>query len=120
MYQYNAIILSNYDADTLRVSIDLGLGVWKVNESIRLYGVDAPELTTDEGKRARDYVASVLPSKTKVVITTIKDAREKYGRYLAKVTLPDESDLAQNLIQMGFAVSYLGGARTIIPAIPKL
>lgn len=111
MYQYNAIVVGNFDADSLRVDTDLGFGNWTKNQPIRLYGVDAPELTTPEGKAAKAFVAALVPPGTKVVLTTFKDAKEKYGRYLGKVVLLDGSDLADTLVAAGHARTYFGGPR---------
>lgn len=115
MYEYRAIIVSNYDADTLRLDIDLGFGNWTKSQPVRLYGIDAPELDTPAGKAARDYVKTLLPAGSKVVITTFKDAKEKYGRYLAKITLTDGSDLATLLVIANHATPYFGGARSHTP-----
>lgn len=113
MYQYNATVLNNYDGDTLRVNIDLGLGVWAFNQPIRVYGIDAYEISTTLGKKARDFVRSRIPEGSKIVINTIKDSKEKYGRYLADITLPDGTNLAAHLINEGYAVAYFGGTKTI-------
>ncbi len=111
MYQYNAITVSNYDADTFRLDVDLGFGNWTKSQPIRVYGIDAPEMTTAEGKEAKAFVASLVPAGTKVVLTTFKDAKEKYGRYLGKITLPDGRDLAETIVAAGHAKPYFGGAR---------
>jgi len=113
MYQYNAVVLNNYDADTLRVNIDLGLGVWAFNQAIRVYGIDAYELKTAKGKLARDRVSALIPAGTKIVINTIKDSKEKYGRYLAKIIIPDGRNLATILVYEELAVAYFGGTKTI-------
>ncbi len=59
LYGYAAVVRSVYDADTIRVDIDLGCKVWISNEPIRLYGINAWEIRGDErdkGIAARDYV----------------------------------------------------------------
>lgn len=108
MYEYKATIKSNHDGDTLRIDIDLGFGTLLLNQAIRLYGVNAFELKDAGGKEARDFVASKLPEGTEVIITTLKDKREKYGRYLAKIKLPDGTDLSESLIAAGHAIPYFG------------
>ena len=54
-----------------------------------------------------------MPIGTKVMINTIKPEadREKYGRFLMTVTLPDGSDLDTAMITAGQGVLYEGGAR---------
>ena len=111
MFEYRSEITSVYDGDTCRADIDLGFGVILRNQSLRIYGIDTPELSTKEGIDAREFARSLLPAGTKVVITTLKDAKEKYGRYLAKIVLPDGSDFATVMVTSGHAKSYLGGAR---------
>ena len=91
MYQYWAKVIEVYDGDTITVDIDLGLGVWKHGEKIRLFGLNAPEMRGVDavaGKKARDYLRELVLNKD-VVIDTYKDGKCKYGRYLAKVSVTD-------------------------------
>jgi micrococcal nuclease len=111
MYQYNAIVTSIWDADTFRMDVDVGFGIWTKNQPIRLYGVDAPELGTDAGRAAKAYLQELMPVGARVTLVTFKDAKEKYGRYLGRVTLTDGTDVAAALIAAGHAVSYFGGTR---------
>ncbi len=91
MYQYHALIAKVVDGDTLEIDIDLGLSVWVRNEKIRLYGVNTPEIygvkkgspEWEKGKEASDFVKSILKKNDPVIVETIKDQKEKYGRYLA-------------------------------------
>jgi endonuclease YncB( thermonuclease family) len=46
-----------------------------------------------------------------VKVETFKDIKEKYGRYLAKITLPDNTDYASVMIAAGHAKPYFGGTR---------
>lgn len=87
LYFYKSKVVSVYDGDTLRADIDLGLDVWMHNQSVRLYGLDAPEMkgtTKVAGLAARDYLTSLLADRP-VVIESVKDDREKYGRLVGKV-----------------------------------
>jgi len=103
MYQYRAIIQKVVDGDTIEINIDLGLSTWIHNEKLRLYGVDTPEVygvkkgsaEWERGNLASEFVKKYLIEKDEVVIETIKDKREKYGRYLAIVYIKiDQSILA--------------------------
>jgi len=93
MYQYKSIIQKVVDGDTLEISIDLGLTVWIHDEKIRLYGINTPEVygvkkgtpEWDLGNSASNFVKSVLKEKDEIVVETLKDKKEKYGRYLALV-----------------------------------
>lgn len=110
MYTYNALVTSVFDGDTFRADVDLGFGIWKRNESFRLWGLDAPEIAGDKsgkGKAARDALRALILNK-EVTITTKVDRQEKYGRYLAKVTViqgEKEVDVNLYMIEVGYAVS---------------
>jgi micrococcal nuclease len=78
-----------YDGDTCTVDIDLGLNTWIRGEKVRLNRINAPEMTgadKPQGTVARDYLRSLVLDQD-VILETIKDAREKYGRYLGEVWL---------------------------------
>ncbi len=112
MFEYKAEIISVYDGDTCRADIDCGFGVTLKNQQLRIHGIDTPEMPTDAGAAARDFARTLMPPCLIVTLQTFKDAREKYGRYLAKITLPDGSDFASAMIAAGHAVPYFGGTKT--------
>ena len=90
MYTYNAKVISVYDGDTIRVDIDLGFGVWLKKQSIRLRGIDAPEIrgeSREAGIRARDRLRELLmENMNKCVIETYKyNDRGKYGRIIGEI-----------------------------------
>ena len=88
MYTYNALITEVYDGDTVTAVIDLGLKI-SVTEKLRLLDIDAPELrgsSREDGVKARDYLRRLILGK-EVVISTVKDKKGKYGRYLATIFL---------------------------------
>jgi len=115
MYEYVAHVRSVYDGDTIRADIDCGFGIWTANQSLRLLGIDAPELGTPGGKEARDYLRTLLPVGANVIIRTVKDETEKYGRLLAAITATgvdgDSYNVNQQMISDGHAVPYFGGKR---------
>lgn len=117
MFEYAANIVSVYDGDTFRADIDLGFGIWQKNQPIRGYGIDTPELGTPEGGLSKNYAKALLDGKA-VTLVTFKDRKEKYGRYLAKVTLPDGTDFATAMIAAGYGKPYYGGAKETQPAAP--
>ncbi len=89
LFHYRAHVTAVYDGDTCTADIDLGLGVWLRGEKLRLNRINAPELRGADdakGKAARDYLKSLVDGKD-VLLQTIKDRREKYGRYLAEIWL---------------------------------
>lgn len=109
MFTYAATVVRVVDGDTVWLDVDLGLDIHTAI-SIRLAGINAPETSTPEGQAARDYLRSRLPAGTRVLLATVKDHREKYGRYLGTITLAG-ADLNAELVALGHAVPYGGGKR---------
>jgi len=107
VFDYHATLVKVIDGDTMDVDVDLGMHVHTATR-LRLAGINAPEVSTPEGKAARDWARSILPIGAFLVIHTDKDKTEKYGRWLATVTLPDGADYAQLAITTGHAVAWDG------------
>lgn len=105
MYQYSAIVRKVIDGDTLEIDIDLGLAIWVHNEKIRLFGVNTPEVYGVKkgspewvaGNEASEFVKSILKENQEIRIETIKDKKEKYGRYLAIVYVRIDSKIIAGL-----------------------
>jgi micrococcal nuclease len=118
-YVYDAVVLNVVDGDTIDVDVDLGFHVHQ-NMRLRLSGIDTPELNSpDPEKRAaalkaKEYLTTLVAGK-KVVIETFRDKTEKFGRFLAKVTVFTSQGSALNvndhMIQVGYAKPYDGGKR---------
>lgn len=107
-YTYRAVVRSIYDGDTMRVDIDLGCNVWLKNESIRVMGIDAPELRGVEreaGLQSRDWLRGQLPTGTPITIRTHLDKRGKYGRLVAEIFL-DGVNIGQAMINAAMASKY--------------
>lgn len=86
-YYYRAHVVSVYDGDTCQVDIDLGFGIWKKKETLRLYRINAPEIRGDvsgEGHASRDFLRGLILDQD-VILQTRKDDKGKYGRYLAEI-----------------------------------
>ena len=93
------------DGDTVWLDVDLGFEIRR-REDFRLYGINAPELSTPEGKAAAAWLTAKLPPGQVVTVQTLKDKREKYGRYLAAIVLGDVN-LNAALVDAGHAVPYM-------------
>ncbi len=106
MYEYRATILKHVDADTTRVNIDLGLDV-TVRATIRWANINAPEISTPEGEDALSALQTMLPEGSRCIIRTVKDRREKYGRYLGTFILEDGTNMNIWMVDNGFATSYV-------------
>jgi endonuclease YncB( thermonuclease family) len=109
MYEYTAQVIRVVDGDTLHAEVDLGCDV-RIALTIRLARLNAPEMRTPQGPPAKAFTeAWVAAHGSAVILRTIKDRREKYGRYLAEVLSGVGSDalsLNQALLDGGFAVPY--------------
>ena len=82
LYHYKANVESTYDGNTVRVNIDLGLKTWIMDEPIRLFGINAPELKGPErpkGLKSRDRLRELINGK-EIFLETIKDTKGKFGR----------------------------------------
>ena len=87
-YWYQAEVLSIHDGDTMTLRIDMGRRIHIV-DSIRLYRINAPELSQPGGKEARDFLRESVPIGSYVRIQTFKNVNDKYGRWLGDVWLGD-------------------------------
>jgi len=107
VFEYRAMITKVVDGDTVHAEIDLGFDV-TVSATLRLLGVNAPERNAVGGNEATEWLRSKVLH-TELRVLTIKDRREKYGRYLAKLYLPGEdSSVNEQLLAAGHAVEYSG------------
>lgn len=108
MYQYNATITRVVDGDTVHARVDLGFDT-HVDATLRLLGVNAPEKRDAGGHDATEWLRSKVLNMV-VRIETVKDRREKYGRYLATLYVQGEIDsVNQQLVAAGHAVEYAPG-----------
>ena len=93
LYQYQATVIDVHDGDTVTLLVDFGQSITK-KDKYRLYGPDpvgktglnAPEINTDAGKVSCQALVEIINSfESKVFVQTVKDRKEKYGRYLAVI-----------------------------------
>lgn len=105
MYEYQAEVLKIVDGDTLHLRIDLGLNI-RQDITVRLFGINAPEMSTPAGVAAKAYIGTLLAVGDTVVVHTHKDRREKYGRYLAQI-LARDVDVNLQMVETKHAVVYM-------------
>ena len=108
MYEYAALIVRVVDGDTVHADVDLGLDV-HIGITFRLAGINAPEISTHEGVNAKRYLTDLIEGKS-ITVQTLKDKREKYGRYLG-VLISGGIVVNDLLVSLGLAVPYDGGKR---------
>ena len=85
------------DGDTIRLG---ALG------SVRLIGIDTPEVYGGVecfGREASEFAKRLLPLGTKVRYRVGVEERDRYGRLLAYVWLPDGRMLNRVLVKQGYA-----------------
>lgn len=97
-------VLGVSDGDTLRVRVDGS------SERVRLLGIDAPESVHPNtprqcfGKEASSRMQSLAQSKqVRLVADRSQGDRDRYGRLLRYVELPDGTDVGLALVSGGFA-----------------
>ncbi len=103
LFTFQATVIQVIDGDTFTAAVQLGFGFTTV-QTLRLRALDAPEIDSADGREAKEWLASVMPSGAKpssVLIKTVKS--DKYDRYLADVWV-GETYLNQKLIDQGLAV----------------
>ena len=117
-YWYRVLDCVVIDADTVDLTIDLGFQI-NYKDRFRLYGpdfdqemgLDAPERYTPLGKEATNYlrtrITEAIVADHMILARTVKDRKEKYGRYLVVLFVcmgGDEfNNLNKELIDKGYA-----------------
>jgi endonuclease YncB( thermonuclease family) len=111
---YPGTVLSVHDGDTMTVTMraasDVGFGVTlaaNLTYPIRIYGINAPELSTQAGKDALAYALTLV--KPGDSVTVLSHSWDKYApRVDGSITLPDGRDFAQLMLDSGNAVPMKG------------
>jgi endonuclease YncB( thermonuclease family) len=106
LFTYYAFVERVIDGDTLLVKIDLGFET-RVRQYLRLRGINAPELDTPEGKKAKTFVERELAKVPYITLTSSRS--DKYDRYLADVYYGEgekERYLNQMLLDESLADRY--------------
>jgi len=93
LFTFRAKLRRVIDGDTLLVMIDQGFSLW-TEQRLRLKGIDAPELATLDGQRAKKWLETELHDSPDLVVKTYKS--DKWDRYLVDVYyLPKVTDLTR-------------------------
>ncbi|MEP7160895.1 MAG: thermonuclease family protein, partial [Dermatophilaceae bacterium] len=91
------------DGDTIRVQVN------GATEKVRLIGIDTPELAGGQcyAQQAASRMQSLVQSRSvRLAADATQDDRDKYGRLLRHVSLPDGRLVAEVLIDEGFGREY--------------
>jgi endonuclease YncB( thermonuclease family) len=104
LFAFVAVVERVVDGDTLLVEVDCGFGS-RIKQRLRLRGIDAPELKTAAGRRARAFIKSELAALDFVVVKTFRP--DKYDRYLADVFFLPGAEDAQQVAAEGIFLNGL-------------
>lgn len=74
-----------------------------VGIEVRLDGVDCPELAQAFGRKAKSFTSGLAFGKT---VRLVGNGKDRYGRELAEVFLPDGRSLNRELVAAGYAWWY--------------
>lgn len=108
-------IVEVYDGDTIVSKLEvLPEPLNKV--SIRIYGLDTPEIRTKcisekvMGIKAREHLKLLLKNESYVIVK--KPEWDKYGgRILGEVYTSKDVDISKEMISAGLAIAYTGGTK---------
>ena len=127
MYEYRCKVVKVIDGDTVDVDIDLGFGIWQMDERVRIMGIDTPESRTSDkvedlfGEAAKARLKELIAGKSGPILKTQinkdgEDMKGKFGRILGDFSCYHEATdswrmATEILIEEGHAVPYMGGAK---------
>mgnify|MGYP003151768798 FL=1 len=117
MYEYRCNVVRVIDGDTVDVDIDLGFGIWRKKERVRLLGIDTPESRTrDEiekkyGLLAKHFLCKMVDD-CQIILKTFKDSEGKFGRILGELWREgDTISINTHLINNFHGVQYKGQSK---------
>jgi len=98
LYTYKAYLERVVDGDTLLVYIDLGFGIY-IQQRLRLRGIDASEIESKEGQKAKKFVESELKDTNFLILKT--HGSDIYDRYLVDVFYLKNERKIERIIEEG-------------------
>lgn len=106
-YCYRIIDYLVIDGDTVDLTLDLGFNIHHKSR-FRLYGINAPERKDRKAwLEAKLFLAKILGTHfPNITAMTIKDKKDKYGRYLVSLVSDTNLNLNVMMVSSGNAVEY--------------
>ncbi len=108
-YVRKATVVRVVDGDTIVANIDLGFGIWRNKQKLRILGVNCPEVvgtTRAAGLAAKAAAVAWLAGLETILIQTFVIDTDSFGRTLARVWRPnDPVDLSEFLVNCGHATA---------------
>ena len=86
------------DGDSLRVTLKNG-----TKKEVRLFGINAPELQTHAGRKAKYYMINLIKQGRYVKCTKVDT--DRYKRHVS-ICKNRTGDLAENMLRAGHAIVY--------------
>ena len=125
MWTYRCKLRRVVDGDTVDVDIDLGFGIWQMNERVRIMGIDTPESRTRNkvekkfGFEAKKMVETYMPVGSTQTLVTVQDKAGKFGRILGKFKIYDgkedrQTTLNEWMVENHYAVAYYGQSKEAV------
>ena len=99
LYTYHAEVTETVDGDTFHCVIDLGFGM-KIRQRVRLRRLDADEIVSAEGKRAKNVLEKILARDQGKIRIKVSKGDDQYGRYLVDVWVKYKN-IDQELLDSG-------------------
>ena len=109
-YIYKAKIVRVIDGDTLEMMVDLGFSVW-INQSLRLYGINAPETRTKDpvekaaGLVSKQWLQDQVSAAKDVQLKSI--SVDKYGGRFDGILYLDGRDINKEMLDKGLAKPFM-------------
>lgn len=113
VFQYHAMPQRLVDADTIKVTVDLGFRTY-ITTPLRLLGINAPEKNTQPGQEAIKWVQGWMGQGRAwddgLIVSSAHpgDYGDKYGRWLGTVYDLDGRCLNADILKAGHAVVMKG------------
>jgi micrococcal nuclease len=117
LYTYRITPLRVIDGDTIVCDIDLGFNMWLRTVSVRVYGVNTPEMrgsTKAAGESARIYTMQWFNRDGYDYVIKVAEKPDKYGRVHGCLMATKDNEtfiLANDLIKGGHGEEYFGGKK---------
>jgi endonuclease YncB( thermonuclease family) len=103
---YRAKVVEVHDGDTMTLEV-VAFFEDRKEVQVRLYGVNAPEMSTTEGVAARDFLRDLLPPGTPVRFTPLLNeagqAMRSFTRYVGAVEFAEPAQSTGAMVVMGVA-----------------
>jgi|TARA_R100001530_G_C4315425_1_gene154230 micrococcal nuclease len=104
--EYSVSIRRIVDGDTVRMDIRRGHGLVSTNESVRLWGINAPEMKGDSkeaGKLSKAHLEELLDDLGGIVTLQALENRDSFGRILGTIFV-GSVNINRMMIDEGYAV----------------